>query len=127
MEIYLDLGIQDQYRQMAEDIRTMRRRLTEIRATAASEDGLIRATVDGSGALVELRLDPRVHRFPAATLAGDITDIVASAGRDAQEQGLAIAAGHLSADAAPEKTNLRLDPALRELDRWTRAQARGSR
>ena len=124
MEIYLDLGIQDQYRQMAEDIRAMRRQLTEIRATAASEDGLIRATVDGAGVLVDLRLDPRVHRIPVATLAKDITDTVASAGRDAQEQGVAIAAGHLSADATPETTDLRFDPALRELDRWT--QDRGA-
>jgi DNA-binding protein YbaB len=107
-----------EYERMAEDIRSMKKRLAEIRATAESEDGLISATVGGTGRLLELWLDPRVYRAPdSVALARAITDTLHQATELVQEKGIAIARDHLPADATAETTDLRLDPFLHELDR----------
>src|SRR5690349_14551559 len=102
----------------AEDASTLRERLAAIRATAESADGLIRVTVSGTGELVELRLDPRIHRWPDSTaLARDITETMRRAAGQARVEGLAAAAGLLPADADPATADLRFDPVLHELDR----------
>jgi DNA-binding protein YbaB len=49
-------------RQQRQELRALRDRRTE--ATATSSDGLISATVDGRGRLVDLWLDARVYRSP---------------------------------------------------------------
>jgi len=48
-------------RVMAE-LRVARREIAEVEATADSPDGLVTATVNGGGELVELDLDPRIYR-----------------------------------------------------------------
>ncbi|MEA2685220.1 MAG: hypothetical protein QOE93_415 [Actinomycetota bacterium] len=120
MDTSLRLGMYAEYERMAEDIRSMKKRLAEIRATAESEDGLISVTVGGTGRLLELWLDPRVYRAPdSVALARAITDTLHQATELAQEKGIAIARDHLPADATAETTDLRLDPFLHELDQQT--------
>jgi hypothetical protein len=105
-----------EYERMAEDVRSLRARLGEIRAEAQSDDGLITAVVGGSGQLLELRLDPRVYRAPdSAGLARAITDTIHEAVRRAQRQGEAIAAGLSGEDS--ESVDPVFDPLLTALDR----------
>lgn len=52
--------------------RELSARLGTLRATARSEDRLVAATVDSSGALVDLRLDERVRAQPAARTAQQV-------------------------------------------------------
>ncbi|MFD6067821.1 YbaB/EbfC family nucleoid-associated protein [Amycolatopsis lurida] len=118
MDTPLHLGMYDEYARMAEDVRTMQRRLAEVRVTADSDDGLISATVGGAGELLELWLDPRVYRDPdSAALAKSITETVHRAVALSRDEGVAIAASLLPAGATAENTDLRFDPYLRELDR----------
>lgn len=112
------LGIIAEYEQLAEDVRTLQRRIAETRETADSADGLVTATVGGNGELVELWLDPRIYRAPdSAALAATITDTIHQAVRQAEEQVFAAAAKFLPDGATPESTDLKLDPFLHQLDR----------
>lgn len=112
------LGIIAEYERLAEDVRTLQRRIAETRETADSADGLVTATVGGNGELVELWLDPRIYRTPDSTaLAATITDTIRQAVRQAEEQVFASAAKLLPADATPETTDLKIDPFLHQLDR----------
>jgi DNA-binding protein YbaB len=112
------LDMQAEYESLAGDIRSTQQRMAEIRATAESDDGLIGATVGGSGELVELWLDPRIYRAPDSdALARDITETIHQAARLAQQEVIAIVASLLPADATPETTDLMFDPLLHELDR----------
>jgi len=113
------------HRQLAGDIRSTQRRMAEIRATADSGDGLISVTVGGAGELLELWLDPRIYRTTdSAALARDITGTIHRAVERAEEEGIAIVASLLPADATPGTTDLRFDPLLHELDRRTRGGGR---
>lgn len=47
------------------------RRLAEVRVSQTSADGLVTATVDMRGRLLELRLDPRIYRIPDADALAD--------------------------------------------------------
>jgi len=51
-----------QVEQVIEEIRATRREIEEIEETEYSPDGLVAATVSGSGKLLELDLDPRIYR-----------------------------------------------------------------
>jgi len=51
-----------QYQRLRSGMDGLQRRLAEMRVTAESEGGLIKATVDSRGQLAELRLDRRIHR-----------------------------------------------------------------
>jgi DNA-binding protein YbaB len=53
----------------------LRTRLSEVRETAESDDGLVTVTLGAQGELLALVLDPRIYRSPdSAALARDITD-----------------------------------------------------
>jgi DNA-binding protein YbaB len=59
--------------------------LGELRASATSDDGLVTATVDGTGRLVDLAFEPTAMRKPSADLAALTCATVAAAqdaGRD---------------------------------------------
>jgi len=63
------------------------RGLDTMRAEATSDDGLVSATVDGRGRLVELYLDDRVLRTTdSRALAATILDTVRAAARSAAHQ-----------------------------------------
>lgn len=63
-------------------------RLAAARNEASSPDGAVTAVVDGSGRLVELRLDPKAMRLAAERLAATITETVQAA-QDSARTGLA--------------------------------------
>ncbi|MGW0432200.1 YbaB/EbfC family nucleoid-associated protein [Micromonospora sp. NPDC003197] len=118
METSLRLEMYEEYKQMAEDVRSIQKQMTEIRSTADSGDGLISATVGGAGELIELWLDPRIYRTPDSTaLAQAITDTIRQAVAISKEDGVAIVAKFLPAGATAETADLRFDPVLNELDR----------
>ncbi|MCE6996008.1 YbaB/EbfC family nucleoid-associated protein [Saccharothrix sp. S26] len=75
------------YRRLADHLRAVRQGMAGIRASADSPDGLITATVDARGELLDLELNPRVYRDPDADgLSGRIVATVAEATRLAQDQ-----------------------------------------
>ncbi|WP_255632398.1 YbaB/EbfC family nucleoid-associated protein [Amycolatopsis sp. TNS106] len=106
------------YLRTEQGLREQQRRMAEIRATAESDDGLIGATVGGYGELMELRLDPRVFRTPDSTgLAREITKTVHRAAELAHEEGFALVSELFPAGTTAAEADLRLGPALHELDR----------
>ncbi|HVV08998.1 YbaB/EbfC family nucleoid-associated protein [Amycolatopsis sp.] len=114
----MDADLYADYRQLAEDVRAAQDRMATIRVTAESDDGLISATVDSSGGLAELSLDPRVYHAPDSTaLARTIVETIRRAAQNVLEERFAILARYLPADATPETSDLKLGPFLHELDR----------
>jgi DNA-binding protein YbaB len=118
MDTPLHLGMYAEYERLAEDVRTLQKRLADVRATAESDDGLVVATVGGAGELLELWLDPRVYRAPdSAALARTITGTIGEAVERSREEGVALAAAFLPPGATAGTTDLRFGPYLHELDR----------
>ena len=52
------------FERLAGEIRTIQRELAEVVEAAESDDGLVVATVNARGDLVDLELDPRLFRHP---------------------------------------------------------------
>ena len=114
-----------EYERMAEDVRSVQKRMAEIRVTADSSDGLISATVGGAGELIGLWLDPRIYRAPNSTaLAQAITATIRHAVELSKEEAVAIAARYLPPGATADTADLRFDPFLQELDRQVSGSAR---
>lgn len=125
MDTSLRLGMYAEYERMAEDVKAMKKRLAEIRATAESDDELVSITIGGTGEVHDLWLDPRIYRAPdSEALARTIVETFQRAVVLAKEEGVAIAADYLPPDADAETTDLRLDPFLHELDRQVAGDAR---
>ncbi|WP_285486231.1 YbaB/EbfC family nucleoid-associated protein [Amycolatopsis taiwanensis] len=115
----------DEYRQLAEDVRSAQAQMAEVRAEASSDDGLITAVVGGSGELVSLRLDPRIYRSPDSDqLAADITAVVHEAAEGARQETFEILAGFLPPEAQAETADFRAGPLLHELDRQVAGRGR---
>ncbi|WP_436501602.1 YbaB/EbfC family nucleoid-associated protein [Actinokineospora sp. HUAS TT18] len=113
-------GMYAEYERLADDVRDIQRRMTEIRATADSADGLISVTVGAGGELIELWLDPRIYRHPdSEALADDITDTIRRAALEAKKLGFAVVEEFLPADASVETAELGFDPFLHALDKQT--------
>lgn len=118
MDTPLHLNMYEEYRQLAADIRAAQAQAAEVRAEASSDDDLVTAVANGSGELVELRLDSRIYRTPdSAQLAADITAVVHRAADLARQEAFSILSAFLSPGASPETADLRADPMLHELDR----------
>lgn len=60
--------------------------LRSLAGHAQDADDAVRATVDGSGALVELHLGPAAARLGAERLGAVVCAVVAAAARDVQQQ-----------------------------------------
>lgn len=81
-----------EYARLASSLRSMQDGITEIRATACSDDGLVSAVVGGRGELLELDLDQRIFRDQdAATLAEKIVAVVRDAATSAEQDAVEIA------------------------------------
>lgn len=88
----------DGLKAFAESLRTQFQTMTEkgpelamqarkLRQSASSGDGLVTVTVDSKGALVELKLDPRIYRQPDSTeLAATIMSTIKLAASAVQEK-----------------------------------------
>jgi DNA-binding protein YbaB len=108
-------GLADHVR-LAEAVREVRDGIDEVQATAYSEDGLVTATVDGRGALVDLDLDPRVYRDQdSRALAETITETIRAAAADATREAARFAA-RLMPGVDPEDIDPQFDPALAVLE-----------
>ena len=92
--------------------------MAKIRVTADSGDGLVSATIDGTGALTELYLDPRFHQWHDSTsLATAIVEVVRKATAQAQQEALATAERFLSKDALEALDGMTLEQFKHDVDR----------
>lgn len=103
----------DELRHLRDGLRTVQERLADVRETAESDDGLIRATVGGRGEVLDLDLDPRIYREPdSRALATAITATI----RRARQRAADRAAAHTRHVLAPGGDPA-FDPLLHRLDR----------
>ena len=90
------------YQRLRSDLDGIQRRLAELRVTADSADGLVRATVGARGQLLDLRLDRRIYRdMAAAELGRTIVATTARAAAQAAAEVQELMAGYLPADSGP--------------------------
>ncbi|GHH44123.1 YbaB/EbfC family nucleoid-associated protein [Lentzea cavernae] len=81
-----------EYARLAGRLRRVQDGITDVRATADSDDGLVHAVVGGRGELLELELDQRIFREQdAATLARKIVETVRDAAAEAERDAAGIA------------------------------------
>ena len=66
---------------LAADTKAMSDQLQQLRVTAADRDGVVEVTVDSSGSLIDLKLNPRMARVSSDALARTIMDTVREAKR----------------------------------------------
>jgi DNA-binding protein YbaB len=91
-----------QYQRLRSGMDDMQRRLAELRVTAESEDGLIRATVGPRGQLIDLRLDRRIYRdMDAAELGRKIVATTEKAAAQVADQVQQMMGDYLPADSGP--------------------------
>ena len=113
------------YERIADEVKTIQRKLAEVRATAESDDGLVNAVVGGRGEVIRLDLDPRIYRTADSdALAKAITGTIHRAVARAQAEVFTLVRPFLPADATPKTADLDFDPFLTSLDR---AAQRGAR
>jgi DNA-binding protein YbaB len=105
-------------RELTRAVRHLQEGMSEVRAEAESPDGLITVAVDESGALTELRLDPRIYRdSDPRALAEAITETLRQAEERAEEQLFELLRPFLPAGARREEIDLGIDPLVHQLDR----------
>lgn len=106
------------YEKIKDDLLTVQRKLAAVEASAESGNGLISASVDGRGELLELRLDPRIYRdTDSAALAKAITATIREAVTQAHDQVFELTRHILSPGKTREDTDLGFDRVLHGLDR----------
>lgn len=111
------LGTGIDYGRLRDDIVSLQENLQDIRETAESDDGLIRATLGGRGELVELVVDPRVYRTPdASALAAKITSTIQQAAELVQHRLFALTRSRMPADSDPQTADSAFGPLLHRLD-----------
>lgn len=87
-----------QYQRLRSGMDELQQRLAELRITAESDDGLVRATVGPRGQLISLELDPRIYRrADPDELAEKITDTVRRATDQSVDQVQQVMSGYLPA------------------------------
>ena len=87
------------FEERAAQARELAARLTELKATARSEDGLVEVTVGSSGALVGLELDEDVRRQSAAKTAREILATLGAAQAAMTKAATAVTAETVGADS----------------------------
>lgn len=114
-------GILEACEDLADGLRKLRGKLSEVRVTADSADGLVSATVGGRGELIDLTIDPRVYRDPdSRRLTDTILATVDCAVEQARKTVFGLAKPLLPRGAAIDDTDVDFDPALHQLDRTLR-------
>ena len=89
-----------QYERLRSGMDDLQRRLAEMRVSAESDDGLVRATVGARGQLIDLRLDRRLYRDPdPERLAHTIVATVAKATARTTDQVQEMMADYLPPDS----------------------------
>ena len=87
------------FEERAAQARELAARLTELTATARSEDGLVEVTVGSSGALVGLELDEDIRRQSAAKTAREILATLGAAQAAMTKAATAVTAETVGADS----------------------------
>jgi DNA-binding protein YbaB len=87
------------FEERATQARELAARLTELTATARSEDGLVEVTVGSSGALVGLELDEDIRRQSAARTAREILATLGAAQAAMTKAATAVTAETVGADS----------------------------
>lgn len=107
-----------EYARIADQVRSMRDGIDDIRATAYSADGLVTVVVGGRGEVLELELDPRVYRDADPTLlAESIVATIREAAEDAEQQATRFAEKLLPASRrGRDDVDPMFDPVLHMLD-----------
>lgn len=109
-------GLTEDLEALERDVRALQTALQDTRETAESPDGLVTATANARGELVELTLDPRIYRTPdSAALAADITAAVREAAAQAHQQVYRAVGRSLLPDAIIGSVDLEFDPLLGHL------------
>ncbi len=85
--------------QLAADTKTMSDRLQDLRVTAADDHGMVEVTVDASGALVDLRLGPRIQRVAPDVVARTVMDVIRAAKSKLADQSQEIIAETVGTDS----------------------------
>jgi len=113
-----DRALLGELEELEREARRIQQAAKDTTGTAESADGLVQATVNLHGELVDLVLDPRIYRNQDAdALAADIRTAVNDAGVQAQQAILRQLKNYLPAGAVAGETDLAFEPFLRELDR----------
>lgn len=68
---YLE-SLTGQIKKLVEEGPEIAQRASQLQASATSPDGLVTATVDARGSLIELELDPRIYRRPNSVELGEL-------------------------------------------------------
>jgi len=96
-------GMLDQARQAQRRAAEAQSKRDELKATGTSDDGLVTATVDGAGQVVDLQLNPRAMRLDSVTLTASLLNAIGHAYEDFRVQGDALAAEALGDPELYEK------------------------
>lgn len=111
-------GLTSDLEQLERDARALRKALDDVRATGEAADGLVVATVNGRGELVELTLDPRIYRAQDSdALAADVLAAVRQGASRATEEVVRAAKRLLPESATAENTDVMFDPFLHQVGR----------
>ncbi|WP_188189328.1 YbaB/EbfC family nucleoid-associated protein [Nonomuraea sp. SYSU D8015] len=78
-------------RQTVRGLRAAQAAIMDVTARAASKDGLVEASANGSGEVIGLRIDPRALRLGEAELGRQVTAVLQEAQQDAVRQAQEIA------------------------------------
>lgn len=112
--------------QLAADTKAMSDRLQALRVTQADGNGLAEVTVDSVGALVDLRLGPRIQRVAPDVVARTIMDTIRDAKRQLADRSQEIIADTVGTESAAGRAIAeRVDQQLRADE--TSADARDDR
>ncbi|MEU5721234.1 YbaB/EbfC family nucleoid-associated protein [Micromonospora sp. NPDC047738] len=102
---------------LAADTKAMSDRLQELRLTVADGNGLCEVTVDSVGALVDLRLGPRIQRVAPEVVARTIMDTIREAKRQLADRSQEIIADTVGTESAAARAIAeRVGQQLRDAD-----------
>ncbi|WP_280472835.1 YbaB/EbfC family nucleoid-associated protein [Nocardia asiatica] len=76
----------DEYEQQRSELAEIGEQLQDVRGEASSPDGFVTVTVDCSGVVTDVRLDPKALRTPPEDLARIVTETARAAARLAHQQ-----------------------------------------
>jgi DNA-binding protein YbaB len=103
--------------EMAASAKAMSDRMQDLRVSAADPNGMVEVTVDTTGALVDLRLGPRIQRVAPEEVARTVMDTIAEAKGVLADRAQEIIAETMGADSeAGREIVARLEQQLRGPD-----------
>lgn len=103
--------------QLAADTKAMSDRLQELQVTVADGNGLAEVTIDSTGALVDLRLGPRIQRVAPEVVARTVMDTIREAKRQLADRSQEVIADTVGTESAAGRAIAeRIGQRLRDAD-----------